>query len=86
MAARFDGLLDYTEGMPEISASRFKERSLSSLDSPVVERMILAERGKDVATLTSGESCCAPLIGSMKGRAGIVGDVMSTRVAWNAEA
>ena len=78
--------LDYTEGMPEIRVSRFKERSLSSLDSPVVERMILAERGKDVATLTSGESCCAPLIGSMKGRAGIVGDVMSTRVAWNAEA
>ena len=72
--------------MPEINALRLKECSLSSLDSPVPERMVLAEHGKDVATLTPGESCCAALIGSMKGQAGIADDVMSTRVAWNAEA
>jgi hypothetical protein len=77
--------LDYTEAMPEISASRFKERSLSSLDSPVPERMVLTEHGKHVATLTSGASSCATLIGSMKGRVQIVGDVMSTGVAWTAE-
>jgi len=71
--------------MRQISASKFKERCLALLDNLDKDGIVVTKRGKPVARVTPIGSDCARLIGSMKGKIEIRGDIRSTGVKWNAE-
>lgn len=71
--------------MSQISASKFKEQCLALLDSVDREGIVITKRGKPVAKLIPFDSGSASLIGSLKGKIEIKGDLLSTGVRWNAE-
>lgn len=71
--------------MTEISISKFKEQCLSLLDNLDPEGLIVTKHGKPVARVMPAASECADLIGSMKGKVKVAGDVFSTGIGWNAE-
>jgi antitoxin (DNA-binding transcriptional repressor) of toxin-antitoxin stability system len=71
--------------MIEISASKFKEQCLSLLDHLGPDGIVVTKHGKAVALVIPANSDCAALIGSMKGRMKVTGDVFSTGIKWNAE-
>ena len=55
-----------------------------SVDDKNVEQLD-AKDGKPVVRLIRIESDCAELIGSMKGKIRVKGDIFSTGIKWNAE-
>jgi prevent-host-death family protein len=69
----------------ELNASRFKEQCLSLLDRLDPEGIVITKHGKPVARLIPIEAGCADLIGSMKGKVRLKGDVFSTGTRWDAE-
>ena len=71
--------------MRQINASKFKEQCLSLLDNLQPEGVIVTKHGKPVAKLIPIGSDCASLIGSLKGKIEIKGDIFSTGERWNAE-
>lgn len=71
--------------MLQMNASKFKEQCLALLDNLDAEGILITKHGKPVARLIPETSGCARLIGSMKGRITIKGDILSTGVKWNAE-
>ena len=66
--------------MRRISASKFKEQCLSLLDDLSAEGIVITKRGKPVAKVIPIASGCAALIGSMKGKLKIKGDLLSTGI------
>lgn len=71
--------------MKVIAAARFKEQCLSLLDTVTPEGIVITKHGKPVARLVPIEKSPADLIGCMKGKIRIRGNVMSTGIRWNAE-
>ncbi len=71
--------------MEQLNASKFKEQCLSLLDHLDPDGVIITKHGKPVARLIPIESGCAGLIGSMKGKVKITGDVFSTGIDWDAQ-
>jgi antitoxin (DNA-binding transcriptional repressor) of toxin-antitoxin stability system len=71
--------------MLEINASKFKEQCLALLDNLEPEGIVITKRGKPVARLIPEGSGCSTLIGSMKGKITVKGDLFSTGQKWNAE-
>jgi prevent-host-death family protein len=72
--------------MHRIDASEFKERCLSLLDNLQEEGFVITKRGKPVAKVIPIRAGSAELIGSMKGKLKIKGDILSTGTRWNAQA
>jgi prevent-host-death family protein len=68
-----------------ISASKFKEQCLSLLDRVDDNGIVITKHGKPVAKLIRMESSSASLIGALKGKLEIKGDVFSTGERWNAQ-
>ena len=66
--------------MRRISASKFKEQCLSLLDDLGAEGIVITKRGRPVAKVIPIGSGCNALIGSMKGKLKIKGNIMSTGV------
>lgn len=71
--------------MKKINASKFKEQSLSILDNLDAEGIIITKHGKPVAKLLPIQEQSANLIGALKGKIKVKGDIMSTGIKWNAE-
>jgi prevent-host-death family protein len=71
--------------MKQIAAAKFKEQCLAILDRVEPEGIIITKHGKPVAKLVPLHSDSAHLIGSLKGKVTIKGDILSTGVKWNAE-
>lgn len=71
--------------MRSIPASKFKEQCLSILDNLSAEGVIITKRGKPVGKLIPADRGCASLIGSLKGKIKIKGDILSTGLKWDAE-
>jgi prevent-host-death family protein len=71
--------------MKKINASKFKEQSLSILDNLDPEGIIITKHGRPVAKLIPIQERSANLIGALKGKIRIVGDIMSTGRKWDAE-
>jgi prevent-host-death family protein len=69
----------------QLSASKFKEQCLALLDHLEPDGMVITKHGKPVARLIPIESGCAELIGSMKGKIRVTGDILSAGIAWDAE-
>lgn len=71
--------------MVQVNASKFKEQCLALLDNLDPEGIMITKHGKPVARVIPASADCAGLIGSMKGRLKVKGDILSTGVRWNAE-
>jgi prevent-host-death family protein len=71
--------------MKTISATDFKAQCLALMDDLSPEGIVITKHGKPVAQLTPVKSGNAHLIGKLKGRLVIKGDIMSTGVKWDAE-
>lgn len=71
--------------MKSINAAKFKEQCLSLLDNLDSDGLVVTKRGKPVAKVIPIASDCAGLIGSMKGKIGIHGDILSTGLHWDAQ-
>jgi prevent-host-death family protein len=71
--------------MKALNASKFKEQCLALLDNLEPEGVVITKHGKPVARLIPESSNCASLIGSMKGKIRIKGDILSTGIGWDAE-
>jgi len=71
--------------MKEIAAAKFKEHVLSILDEVDEEGIIITKRDKPVAKLSPIRAESASLIGSLKGKIKIKGDILSTGARWDAQ-
>jgi prevent-host-death family protein len=68
-----------------IGAAQFKEKCLSLLDEVGPEGIIVTKHGKPVAKLIPIECDSVDLIGSLRGKIEVKGDISSTGIAWDAE-
>ena len=71
--------------MKTVPAAQFKAQCLSLLDRVGPEGIVITKHGKPVAKLIPIATDTAALIGSLKGKLTIKGDILSTGVRWNAE-
>jgi len=71
--------------MRVIPASKFKEQCLALLEEVDPDGIVITKRGKPVAKLIPLGTDSASLIGSLRGKLKIRGDIMSTGVKWRAE-
>lgn len=71
--------------MKTLPAAKFKEQCLSLLDRVGPDGIVITKHGKPVAKLVPVHTDNANLIGSLKGKITIKGNIMSTGLKWNAE-
>lgn len=71
--------------MKQIAAAKFKERCLSILDQVDADGIVITKRGKPVAKLIPIRAASAGLIGSLKGKLKIKGDIFKTGARWDAQ-
>jgi prevent-host-death family protein len=71
--------------MKQLSASKFKEQCLALLDRVDPEGIVVTKRGKPVAKLIPYGADSADLIGSLKHKLRIKGEILSTGIRWDAE-
>jgi prevent-host-death family protein len=64
--------------MKKVAAAKFKEQCLSILDNLEPEGILITKHGKPVARLIPAERASADLIGALRGRIGVKGDIQST--------
>jgi prevent-host-death family protein len=69
----------------QIAAAQFKERCLSILDRVGPDGIVITKRGRPVAKLIPIQTESASLIGVLKGKIKIKGDILSTGIGWDAE-
>lgn len=68
-----------------IAAAQFKEKCLAILDQVDADGVVITKHGRPVAKLIPVARTSEHLIGSLKGRIRVHGDIMSTGVKWDAE-
>jgi len=71
--------------MKSVAAAKFKEQCLTLLDRVDPEGIVITKHGKPVAKLIPLRNDAAELIGSLKGRIRIKGNISSTGLAWDAQ-
>ena len=77
---------DESDAMNVIDAAKFKEQCLALLDNLGNDGLIITRRGRPVARLLPLEHHDAELIGSLRDKIVVRGDIVSTRVDWDADA
>jgi prevent-host-death family protein len=68
-----------------IAAAKFKEQCLAILDSVGPEGVVITKHGKPVAKLVPITTESAELIGRMRGKLKIKGDITTTGTHWDAQ-
>jgi prevent-host-death family protein len=71
--------------MKKIAAAKFKEQCLALLDRVDPDGIVITKHGKPVAKLIPFSADSSRLIGSLSGKVTIKGQILSTRVRWDAE-
>ena len=71
--------------MKRIGAAQFKQECLSVLDRLSPEGIIITKHGRPVAKLIPLGTDSASMIGCLKGKLKIRGDVLSTGLRWRAQ-
>ena len=71
--------------MKQIPAGKFKEQCLSLLDRVDEDGIVITKHGKPVAKLIPFTSDSASLIGSLKDKLTIKGDILTTGARWDAQ-
>lgn len=72
------------KAMKTIASAKFKEQCLSLLDRVDSEGILITKHGKPVAKLMPIDTGSSHLIGSLKGKIRIKGDILSTGLTWDA--
>ena len=72
--------------MNEIDAAKFKEQCLALLDQLDADGLIVTKHGRPVARVVPYDKKGIVLIGSLRHKVKIRGDVMSTGLRWDAKA
>lgn len=75
----------YVVTMKQIAAAKFKEHCLSILDDVAPEGLVITKHGRPVAKLIPIRAESAELIGSLKGKLRVKGDILSTGIGWRAQ-
>ncbi len=70
--------------MKRIAAAKFKEQCLSILDRLGPDGIVVTKHGKPVARVLPIESVSADLIGVLRGRIQVKGEIESTGLKWHA--
>ena len=71
--------------MNTIGAAKFKERCLALLSNLDPDGLVITKRGKPVARLLPYEQEHSELIGSLRHKTTVVGDILATGVEWHAD-
>ncbi len=71
--------------MRVIPAAKFKEQCLALLEEVDPDGIVITKRGKPIAKLIPLGTDSASLIGSLRGKINIKGDILSTGIQWDAE-
>jgi antitoxin (DNA-binding transcriptional repressor) of toxin-antitoxin stability system len=72
-------------GVKSLNVSEFRKNALDLLEHLPPEGVLITKRGKPLAKVVPMRSNIADLIGSMKGKLQIKGDIFSTGIRWEAE-
>lgn len=72
--------------MKTIGAAKFKEQCLALLDRLDVEGLVVTKHGKPVARVIPYDRQCADLIGSLREKIKVRGDILTTGARWDADA
>ena len=72
--------------MKTMGAAKFKEQCLALLDDLDQEGLVITKRGKPVARLLPFDQEHAELIGSLRHKVEVRGDILSTGIEWDAGA
>ena len=72
--------------MKTIGAAKFKAQCLALLDDLDPDGLVITKRGKPVARLLPFDRQHAELIGSLRDKVEIRGDILSTGIEWDAGA
>ena len=72
--------------MKSIGAAKFKEQCLALLDQLDADGLIVTKHGKPVARVVPYDNEGAELIGSLREKITIKGDLLTTGLQWDADA
>ena len=72
--------------MKTIAAAKFKEQCLALLDQLDAEGLVVTKHGRPVARVIPYDQQCADLIGSLRRKVNVRGDIFSTGLGWNPDA
>jgi antitoxin (DNA-binding transcriptional repressor) of toxin-antitoxin stability system len=72
--------------MKKVGAAKFKEQCLALLEKLTPEGMIITKHGRPVARVTPYPTKPENLIGLLRDRIEIHGDLLSTGIPWDADA
>jgi prevent-host-death family protein len=70
--------------MKRVAAAKFKEQCLSIIDRLDPQGIVITKHGRPVARVLPIEHASAELVGSLRGRIRVTGDLLSTGVKWTA--
>ena len=71
--------------MNGVDSREFKEQCLAILDEIDEDGIVITKRGKPVAKLIPIQAASSELIGSLRGKLAVSGDIESTGVQWRAQ-
>ncbi|MBY0275878.1 type II toxin-antitoxin system Phd/YefM family antitoxin [Candidatus Binatia bacterium] len=71
--------------MRVVPAAKFKEKCLALLEEVDADGIVITKRGRPVAKLIPLGTDSASLIGSLRGKLRVKGDILSTGLRWDAE-
>ena len=71
--------------MKRIGAAKFKEQCLALLDQLDADGLVITKRGKPVARVLPYESQEGDLIGSLRNKLKVKGDIFTTGLPWDAD-
>ena len=72
--------------MKSIGAAKFKEQCLALLDTLDGDGLVVTKRGKPVARVLPYKQSEADLIGSLRHKVTVRGDIYTTGIRWDADA
>ncbi len=72
--------------MKTMEAAKFRERRLALMDRLGVDGLIVTKHGKPVARVLPYNQQYADLVGSLRHKTKIRGDILSTGILWDADA
>ncbi len=72
--------------MKSIGAAKFKEQCLALLDNLDADGLVITKHGKPVARVLPFERQDSELIGSLRHKIKVRGDIYSTGLRWDADA
>ena len=72
--------------MKTMGAAKFKEQCLALLDRLDADGLVITKHGKPVARVVPYDSQDAELIGSLRHKIEVKGDIFTTGIRWDADA